>query len=100
MEAAILDIDAHATGLAEDDEGFVTGGYVISVGCLHRALGLVGHTAPKCRLCDPSQHGCLTAWENLASAAVAWAEAQDDGGLLDRAKADERLREAVRRYKR
>lgn len=49
--AAILDIDAHADALGEDDDGFVTGGYLISIGSLHRALGVIGHTAPKCRDC-------------------------------------------------
>lgn len=47
LRLAILDIDAHATPLGEDDDGFVSVGYAISVGCLHRALGLVGHSAPK-----------------------------------------------------
>lgn len=59
VKKAVLDIDAHATGLAEDEDGFVTGGYLISVGSLHRALGIVGHTAPKCRLCDGTSVGCL-----------------------------------------
>ena len=54
----ILDIDAHATPFGEDEHGFVTGGYLISVGCLHRALGFVGHTAPKCRTCGPDTHDC------------------------------------------
>src|SRR5436190_3485029 len=35
VKHAILDIDAHATGLGEDANGFVSGGYVISIGCLH-----------------------------------------------------------------
>lgn len=48
LEAAILDIDAHATPLAEDEGGFTTGGYLVSVGALHRALGVVGHTVRKC----------------------------------------------------
>jgi hypothetical protein len=47
--AVILDIDAHATPFGEDEDGHVTGGYLISVGCLHRALGKVGHSAPKCQ---------------------------------------------------
>lgn len=49
--AAILDIDAHAEPMGEDDQGFVTGGYFVSIGSLHRALGVIGHTAPKCRDC-------------------------------------------------
>jgi hypothetical protein len=46
--AAILDIDAHAAPLGEDADGFVTGGYIVSVGSLHRALGVVGHSSAKC----------------------------------------------------
>lgn len=45
LTEAILDIDAHATPLGEDADGFVSTGYVVSVGSLHRALGVVGHTA-------------------------------------------------------
>lgn len=48
LRAHILDIDAHATPVGEDEDGFVTGGYLISVGALHRALGKVGHSAPSC----------------------------------------------------
>jgi len=55
VKNAVLDIDAHATPLGEDDDGFVTGGYVISVGSLHRALGVIGHTAPLCKEC-PHPH--------------------------------------------
>ena len=42
LRDAILDIDAHAAPLGEDDDGFVAGGYVVSVGSLHRALALTG----------------------------------------------------------
>lgn len=59
LRAAILDIDAHATGLGEDENGFVAGGYVISIGSLHRALGIVGHPSRKCRLCGPERHLCV-----------------------------------------
>jgi hypothetical protein len=48
LEAAIIDIDAHATPFGVDGDGFVTGGYVVSVGALHRALGKIGRTSPKC----------------------------------------------------
>jgi len=48
LRGAVLDIDAHAAPLGRDEDGFVAGGYIISVGCLHRALGLVGHSAAKC----------------------------------------------------
>ena len=48
LRNAILDIDAHATPFGTDDDGFVSGGYLISVGSLHRALGVVGHSAAKC----------------------------------------------------
>ena len=47
-QAAILDIDAHAAPMGKDADGFVTVGYVVSVGSLHRALGKVGRTSPKC----------------------------------------------------
>lgn len=40
LRAAIEDIDAHATPLGTDEDGFVSTGYLISVGCLHRALGI------------------------------------------------------------
>lgn len=48
---AILDIDAHATPMAEDEDGFVAVGYGVSVGSIHRALGVVGHSSVKCRIC-------------------------------------------------
>lgn len=48
LKAAILDIDAHSTAMGEDGDGFITGGYIVTVGSLHRALGAVGHTARKC----------------------------------------------------
>lgn len=57
LREAILDIDAHATPLGEDEDGFVTGGYLISVGCLHRALAATG-TAPPCKVCGPESHDC------------------------------------------
>ncbi len=47
LTAAILDIDAHSTPMGEDADGFVTGGYIVTVGALHRALGLIGHTGPR-----------------------------------------------------
>ena len=49
LRAAILDIDAHARPL-DDDDGFVAGGYLVSIGALHRALALTG-TAPPCPEC-------------------------------------------------
>lgn len=60
LRAAILDIDAHATGIGEDEHGFVSKGYVVTIGALHRALGVVGHPAVKCRYCDPVAHDCNT----------------------------------------
>lgn len=48
LTAAVLDIDAHATPLGEDGDGFVAVGYAISVGSLHRALGIIGHSAARC----------------------------------------------------
>lgn len=69
LKAAILDIDAHATPLGEDEDGFVTGGYLISVGCLHRALGLVGHASPPCRDCEGhDQHDLRAANEGMWNA--------------------------------
>ena len=65
LKAAILDIDAHATPLGTDEDGFVAGGYIISVGSLHRALGLVGHTAPPCPRCKPESHDCEAERERL-----------------------------------
>ena len=56
LRAAILDIDAHATPYGEDKDGFVDGGYLVSVGALHRALGVVGYSARKCPTC-PHPHG-------------------------------------------
>lgn len=44
--AAIEDIRDHATPLGEDADGFVTGGYLITVGSLHRALGLLAGSVP------------------------------------------------------
>jgi hypothetical protein len=48
--AAILDIDAHATpyGDIPDEPGWI-GTYLVTAGALHRALGKVGHSAPKCQ---------------------------------------------------
>lgn len=60
LEEAILDIDAHATGVAVDEDGFNTGGYLVSIGSLHRALGVIGHTSVPCRECGPESHDCGT----------------------------------------
>lgn len=50
LRAHILDIDAHATpyGDIPDDPGY-TGVYLVTAGALHRALGTIGHSAPKCQ---------------------------------------------------
>ena len=42
LRFAIEDIDAHSTPMGTTDDGFADpeGGYLISVGSLHRALGL------------------------------------------------------------
>lgn len=60
---AIQDIDAHARPLATDEDGFVAGGYLISIGSLHRALALTG-TAPPCRECphDAAHFTTATKW--------------------------------------
>jgi hypothetical protein len=46
----ILDIDAHATpyGDIPGEPGWV-GTYLLMAGALHRALGKIGHSAPKCQ---------------------------------------------------
>lgn len=49
LRDAVLDIDRHAAAVATDEDGFNSGGYVISIGSLHRALGIIGHTAAKPR---------------------------------------------------
>lgn len=81
LRAAILDIDAHATPYGEDEDGFVNGGYLISIGCLHRALGVVGHSAAKCRFCGPEAHGCAdkTALMDVAALALAYARKVEAG---------------------
>jgi len=69
LRAAILDIDAHATPLGHDEDGFVTGGYLVSVGAMHRALGVAQGAAAvlrevpanplPCATCHPSEcAGC------------------------------------------
>lgn len=47
LKAAILDIDAHAVALGEDKDGWTSIGYFVSIGALHRALGVAGHPAAK-----------------------------------------------------
>jgi hypothetical protein len=54
LELAILDIDAHAHAMGSDEDGFNSGGYIISIGSLHRALGLLGRTAAK-----PREHAVM-----------------------------------------
>lgn len=74
LKAAILDIDAHSTAMGEDGNGFITGGYIVTVGSLHRALGAVGHTARKCShearcpTCEQAEAlaGALEAFRNPA----------------------------------
>lgn len=72
LKAAILDIDAHATPMGEDDDGFVTGGYLISVGSLHRALALTG-TAPRCTDCEGHDAHDLRAANQGMWNAMQWA---------------------------
>lgn len=38
LRAVVKDITAHATPIAEDDDGFVAVGYTITIGAVHRAL--------------------------------------------------------------
>ena len=47
LRDAILDIDAHAFPLAEDEDGWTIVGYFVTIASLHKALGVVGHSAPK-----------------------------------------------------
>lgn len=58
LREAVWDIDAHSTPLGSDEDGFVAGGYVVSVGAVHRALGIAGGTRKPCLLCKPSSHDC------------------------------------------
>lgn len=44
LRDAILDIDAHAVSIGSDPDGFNSGGYIVSLGALHRALGVIGHS--------------------------------------------------------
>lgn len=53
LRAHILNIDAHAVPYGEDDDGFITR-YLLSTGPLHQALGVIGHSAPKCAACRPT----------------------------------------------
>lgn len=50
LKEAVLDIAAHATpyGDIPDDPGWV-GVYLVSAGALHRALGILGYSAPSCQ---------------------------------------------------
>lgn len=41
LEAAIADIEGHATPIAQDTDGFNSVGYTVSIGSLHRALGVL-----------------------------------------------------------
>lgn len=38
LRAVVEDITAHATPIAEDDDGFVAVGYTVTIGAIHRAL--------------------------------------------------------------
>lgn len=90
VKHAVLDIDAHATPMGEDDDGFVTSGYFISIGSLHRALGVVGHTAPKCRDCGghdqhelrDANYGMWNAMQRACNHPERWNEILS--GALDR----------------
>lgn len=60
----ILDIDAHATpyGDLPEEPGYV-GTYLVTAGALHRALGKIGHTAPKCEA--EADRDRLRTWDGL-----------------------------------
>ncbi len=70
LKAAILDIDAHATPLGQDEDGNVAVGYAVSVGSLHRALGLVGHGSAKCEQvpcpCAEKAEAQRDAWRQMS----------------------------------
>jgi hypothetical protein len=38
----IQDITGHATPIAQDADGFVSAGYTVTVGAIHRALAWIG----------------------------------------------------------
>lgn len=78
--AAILDIDAHATPLGYDSDGFVAVGYVVSVGAIHRALALTGASA-ECR--DVPCARAAAAEAALASERAAREAAERDTERLD-----------------
>jgi hypothetical protein len=81
LKAAILDIDAHATPFGDipDDPGYV-GTYLVTAGALHRALGKIGHTAPKC------QAEAVVA--GAKALAERWVGNQDAGTIGDSIRAD------------
>lgn len=53
LQQAILDIDSHAVALGETEDGWSAIGYYIPLGPLHRALGVVGHSASKSVVVPP-----------------------------------------------
>ena len=83
LREAILDIDAHAAPLAINDEHGKLG-YIVSVGSLHRALGVIGYTSRKCvpeALCSICKRadGLAEALEELQATVQATCE----GGQVD-----------------
>jgi hypothetical protein len=47
LTEAILKIDSDAVALGETEDGIVAVGYYVPIWPIHKALGLVGHSAPK-----------------------------------------------------
>lgn len=41
LRAVVQDITAHASPIAEDDDGFVAVGYTVTIGAIHRALAVL-----------------------------------------------------------
>lgn len=47
LTEAILNIDANACALGTTEDGFVAVGYFVPIAPIHKALGVVGHSAPQ-----------------------------------------------------
>jgi hypothetical protein len=62
LEAVILDIDSHATAVnaSDADAEWAETCYLVTIGSLHRALGVIGHSAVKSSaapVIHPCSHG-------------------------------------------
>jgi hypothetical protein len=107
LKQRILDIDAHATpyGDIPDEPGWV-GTYLVTAGALHRALGKVGHSAPKCQAeadrdrLEAERDEARAKRDQVVENAVAWMdEARHQAVERDRlADTIRRVRELVDSY--